>query len=115
MNKFINKHVDTQLKFDLLLFWNRYPYTKFTSGVIAHSVRCVRKADVEEALDGFVTDEFVEKHVYYGQHFYKLTNNPEKREPVLKLWACSEGIHSVSARGRRQRITQLMFENAFSI
>jgi hypothetical protein len=103
--QFINNHADTQLKTDLLFFWNRYPYANFTAGVIARAVNCVRKADVEEALEVLVTDELIEKHTHQGQPFYCLTADPEKREPILRLSACSGGCPSVSAHGRRQRIT----------
>ena len=117
ITQFINKHANTQLKTDLLFFWNRYPYAKFTAGVIAHAVSCVRKADVEEALENLATDELIEKHTQQGQLFYCLTTDPEKREPVLKLSARNGngGRPPVSAHGKRQRITQLMLEDAVSI
>ena len=113
--QFINKYADTRLKTDLLFFWNRYPYAKFTAGVIAHAVSCVRKADVEEALEGLAIDDLIEKHTQQGQLFYCLTTDPEKREPVLKLSTRKGGCSPTSTRGKQQRITQLMLEEVVSI
>ena len=111
--QFINKHADTQLKTDLLFFWSRYPNAKFTLGAIARGpVDCTRKADMEEALESFAKDQFIEKHVQQGVLFYSLTTNPEKREPFLKLSACSRGHLPTSAHARRQKLAQLISEEA---
>lgn len=66
------KAPDTQLKMDLLSHLQRYPRAKFSPGAMSHAVSGVRKVDLQEALEGLVTDEFVEKHVQHGQLFYCL-------------------------------------------
>lgn len=66
------KTPDTKLKTDLLSHLKRYPRAKFTSGAISHAVNGVRKVDLEEALECLVKDEYVEKHVQYGQLYYCL-------------------------------------------
>ena len=85
MFQFLKKHADTWLKFDLMLFWNKHPYTKFTSGAIARILNRKRTAEVEEVLDTFVHDEIVEKHPEQGLPFYCLTSDPDKRQFVLNI------------------------------
>lgn len=82
---FLTNHADTGLKHDLLLFWQKYPYARFTSGIIARAVDRNRRVDVEEALECFVKAELIEKHVRQGLPFYRLTAEPTKRQDVLDL------------------------------
>lgn len=83
MIQFVRELADTGLKLDLLLFWNKYPYAKFTSGIIAHALDCSRRMDIEEALESLVKAKLVEKHTQRGLLFYCLTTDPEKRQWVL--------------------------------
>ena len=81
----------TKLKKDLLSHLNRHPRAKFSAGAIPHAVSRVRKVDVEQALEGLVTDDLIEKHTnQQGQLFYCLNNDPEKQEPVLSTSSCNE-------------------------
>jgi len=87
--RYANYAADTQLKKDLLLFFqNRHPYAKCSVGVISRAVSGVKKVDLKEALEGLVTDELIEKHTnQQGQLFYCLTADPERREPGFILSA----------------------------
>ena len=85
MFQFLKQYADTWLKLDLLLFWNKHPYAKFTSSAIARTLERRRRAEVEEALDGMVHEAIVEKHSDQGQPFYCLTSDPDKRRYVLKI------------------------------
>ena len=85
MMEFIGQHIDSPTKLELLLFWSKYRYSKFTSGVIAQALACNR-ADMEEALESFIKAEVVEKHIWQGLPFYSLTTNRDKRQGVLSLW-----------------------------
>jgi len=63
---FAVRHANTWLKLDLLYFWSKYPYAKFTVAVIARALGCKRRIDVEEALDSFVKDNVVDRHMDKG-------------------------------------------------
>lgn len=83
MPQFLQDHADTGLKLDLLRFWRKYPYAKFTCGIIARAVDCRRRVDVEEALECFVRAELLEEHTRQGLRLYCLTNDPLKRQGVF--------------------------------
>ena len=85
MFQFLKQYVDTWLKLDLLLFWNKHPYAKFTSGAIARTLERRRRVEVEEALDSLVHEAIVERHTDQGQPFYCLTSDPDKRRFVLNI------------------------------
>jgi len=85
MIQFFKQYADTWLKFDLLLFWNRHPYAKFTSSTIARTLDRRRRAEVEEALDCFVHQKIVEKHNGQGLPFYGLTDDPARRRFILNI------------------------------
>jgi len=90
--QFINRAAtgtqQTKLKKDLLSHLNRHPHAKFTAGAIPHNISRVRKVDLDEALEGLVTDELIERHTnQQGQLFYCLNTDPMKRESVLRLTA----------------------------
>ena len=82
----VNEYVDKRLERNLLLFWSSYPHTKFTARTIAHAVNYPGKVDIEEALQCFVEDELLEKHICQGLDFYCLTTETEKRQWVLNLF-----------------------------
>jgi len=79
------KHADTSLKRDVLDFWRRYPYAKFTCGIVARAVSSKRRLDVEEALECLVRAELLDKHIQQGMPFYSLTAEPSRRQNVLDL------------------------------
>lgn len=109
----VKKHADTGLKLDLLYFWNKHPYAKFTSGIITRIVDSKRRLDVEEALEALADAEIVEKHVQRGLPFYCLTTSPEKREPVLQLTNSNNGQHTqMSAYDRKRYVAQLTYEQS---
>jgi len=83
--EFARQHASTWLKLDLLCFWSRYPHAKFTAGIIARTLGCKRRADVEEALDSLVKDNLVDRHTDRGLPFYCLTGDASKRECVLDM------------------------------
>ena len=83
--EFARQHANTWLKLDLLYFWSKYPYAKFTAGIIARALGCKRRVDVEEALDSLVKENLVDKHTDKGFPFYCLTGEASKRECVLKM------------------------------
>ena len=83
----MKEYADTRLKLDLLFFWNRYPYARFSSGVIAHALDYRRKVDVEEALQWLVEAQLVEKDTGQGVPVYFLTTDHERRQRVLVLSA----------------------------
>jgi hypothetical protein len=113
--QFINKHADTQLKMDLLFFWNKHPNAKFTLGAIALTLDYMRRADIEEALEALVASEFLEKHIHHGLPFYCLTTDFKKREPILGLSTCGVGGWlRISSQSRKQRIFRLMLDEAVS-
>jgi hypothetical protein len=97
--QFVNEHGNTGLKLDLLFFWSKYPYAKFTSGIIARALDCKRKMDIEEALDSFVKASLIEKHTRQGLPFYCLTADPEKRQSVLSLSIRRSNFRSLCVRG----------------
>lgn len=105
-----NNAADTQLKMKLLFFFqNRHPYAKCSLGVISRAVSRVRKVDLEEALEGLVMDEIIEKHTnQQGQLFYCLTTDPKMREPGFILSAgdgnSNAGCQPVSDSGSRHMI-----------
>lgn len=108
----VKKHADTGLKLDLLYFWNKHPYAKFTSGVITHIVDSKRRFDVKEALEAFADAEIIEKHVEHGLPFYCLTTAPEKREPILQ-WVCTSAHHvQTSAHDKKRQVTQHVYEES---
>ncbi len=95
--EFAKEHANTWLKLDILYFWSKYPYAKFTVGIIARSLSCKRRGDVEEALDTFVRDNLVEKHTEKGQPFYCLTADPGRRECILNLPAYRNSLRPASS------------------
>lgn len=113
--KFINNHADTQLKMDILFFWNKHPNAKFSLGAIARSLDCARRVDIEEALEALVSAEFLEKHMQQGLPFYCLSTDSQKRGPILGLSACGVGGWlRMSSQSRKQRVFRLMLEQAVS-
>lgn len=80
-----NKHIDTGLKRDVLDFWRKYPYAKFTCGIIARAVDTRRRVDVEEVLESLVQAELVDKQVRQGMPYYSLTAEPTRRQCVLSM------------------------------
>ena len=119
IKQLMKQHANTGLKIDLLFFWNKYPYAKFTSGIIARAIGSKRRFEVEEALEAFAEAELIEKHVQRGLPFYCLATAPEKREPILKLLGGNGngngnggGYLQRSTHARKQLIEQLMFEEA---
>lgn len=90
--EFARKHANTWLKLDLLYFWSRYPYAKFTVGIIARALGCERRVDVEEALDFLVKENLVDKHMDKGLPFYCLTDDANRRECVLKMPAYKSSL-----------------------
>lgn len=83
--EFAREHANTWLKLDLLYFWSKYPYAKFTVAIIARALGCKRRMDVEEALDSFVKDNVVDRHLEKGLPFYSLTSDAGNRECVLEM------------------------------
>ncbi len=83
--KFVRKHADTRLKFDLLFFWSQYPNAKFTLKAITHALNCRRRIDVEDALEALIEAELLEKHLHRELPFYCVAADPEKRQPFLQL------------------------------
>ena len=81
----VREYADTRLKLDLLFFWNRHPYAKFSSGIIADALDYQRKVDVEEALQWLVEAQLVEKDTSQGVPVYFLTTDHENRQRVLVL------------------------------
>jgi len=77
--EFAREHANTWLKLDLLYFWSKYPYAKFTVGIIARALGCKRRVDVEEALDSLVKENLFDIHTDKGLTFYCLTGDASKR------------------------------------
>jgi hypothetical protein len=103
VNQFVNQHGNTGLKLDLLFFWKRYPYAKFTSGIIAHALHCNRRVDIEEALESFVKAMLIERHTRQGLPFYCLTADPEKRQWILSLSAYRDKLQITLCQGMNAR------------
>jgi hypothetical protein len=97
--EFATQHANTWLKLDLLCFWSRYPYAKFTAGTIARALGCKRRIDVEEALDSFVKDNLIDKHTDRGLPFYCLTGDAGKRECVLDMRAYRSSLRPALSMG----------------
>ncbi len=97
--EFTKEHANTWLKLDMLYFWSKYPYAKFTIGIIARALGCKRRVEVEEALDSFIKDDLVEKHTDKGLPFYCLTADPGKRECVLNLPAYRNSLRPALSMG----------------
>jgi len=97
--EFARQHANTWLKLDLLYFWSKYPYAKFTVGIIARALGCKRRVDVEEALDSFVKDNVVDKHTDKGLPLYSLTGDASKRECVLKMPAYRSSLRPAPSMG----------------
>lgn len=83
-------HADTGLKLDLLRFWSKYPYARFTPAIVTRALDPSRKTDVSQALESFVKAHLLEKHVQQGLPFYCLTEEPSMRQWVLNM-AAQEG------------------------
>jgi len=98
VTQFVNEHANTGLKLDLLFFWSKYPYAKFTPGIIARALDCKRRVDIDEALESFVKARLIEKHTRQGLPFYCLTADPEKRQCVLSLSVHKANFRSLCAR-----------------
>jgi hypothetical protein len=99
ISEFARSHANTWLKLDLLYFWSKYPYAKFTAGIITRALGGRRRVDVEEALDSFVKDNLVDKHTDKGLPFYSLTSDASKRECVLKMPAYKNSLRPVLSMG----------------
>lgn len=115
IKQLMKQHADTGLKLELLFFWNKYPYAKFTSGIIARALGSTRRVEVEEALEAFAEAELIEKHVQRGLPFYCLATAPEKREPILRLLGGNGnggGYLKRPTHARKQLIRQFMFEES---
>lgn len=97
--EFARQHANTCLKLDLLYFWSRYPYAKFTAGAIARALGCKRRTDVEEALDSFVRDNLVDKHTDRALPFYCLTDDAGKRACVLDMRAYRSSLRPALSMG----------------
>jgi hypothetical protein len=97
--QFARQHANTWLKLDLLCFWSRYPHAKFTAGIIARTLGCKRRADVEEALDSLVKDNLVDRHTDRGLPFYCLTDDASKRECVLDMRAYRSSLRPALSMG----------------
>lgn len=105
LSQFVTEHADTPLKRDLLLFWKKYPYARFTSGIVARAVDRNRRIDVEIALECFVQAELLEKYTQQGLPFYRLTTvDSPKRECVLNLPARRPGPRPLHAAGQEVRL-----------
>ena len=101
LSQFVREHADTRLKHDLLFFWRKYPYARFTSGIVARAVDRNRRIDVEEALERFVQAELLEKHTQQGLPFYRLTTvDSSKRECILNLPTPQAGLKPLYAASR---------------
>jgi len=109
MVQFLEEHTDTWLKRDLLFFWNKYPYAKFTSGIIARALDCNRRVDIKEVLESFVKAEFIEKHTQQGLPFYCLTADPEKRQWVLNHAAV---LNQRKRKSLRSPILKLLYDKS---
>jgi hypothetical protein len=97
--EFVRQHANTWLKLDLLCFWGKYPYARFSVGIIARALGCKRRVDVEEALDSLLRDNLVERHTNNGLPFYCLTRDPAKRECVLNLPAYRNHLRPTLSMG----------------
>jgi hypothetical protein len=97
--EFARNHAHSWLKLDLLYFWSRYPYAKFTAGIITQALGSNRRIDVEEALDSMVKENLVDKHVDKGLPFYCLTSDASKRECVLKMPAYRSSLRPALSMG----------------
>lgn len=90
--EFARTYANTWLKLDLLCFWGKYPYARFTVGIIARALGSERRVDVEEALDSLVRDHLVDRRVDKGQPFYSLAGDASSRECVLKMPAYKSSL-----------------------
>ena len=90
--RLVRDYADTRLKFDMLLFWSKYPEARFTCGIVSRAVRCRRRLDVEEALEIFAEANLLERHSQEGLLLYCLTKDPYRRQCVLDLPAHVNGF-----------------------
>lgn len=83
--QFARKYGNSLGRFLVLQFWGKHPQTHF-------SLPCIKaafdgkKLDLSEALGMLVDEGIVEETATpRGVTLYSLTNNPEKREPIMAL------------------------------
>jgi len=83
-------HADAGLKLDLLRFWSRYPYARFTPAIVTRALDPNRRTDISQALENFVKAHLLEKRIQQGLPFYCLTQDPSMRQWVFNM-AAQEG------------------------
>lgn len=96
---FASRYANSWLKLDLLCFWGRYPYARFTVGIIARALGSERRADVQEALDSLVREHLVDKLIDKGQPFYSLAGDACSRECVLQMPAYKSSLRPATSAG----------------
>ncbi len=81
----LKKYADNLLKLELLVFWSRYPNTKFGINAITRVLNR-RRDEVEGALKGMELAGIVEEAPHPGfLNCYSLARGGEMRQSVLSL------------------------------
>jgi hypothetical protein len=83
--QFVKQHADNPLKMELLVFWSRYPNTRFSLGTISCALNRNRRGEVQRALESLAEIGFVDKHIHMGSPCYSLTSEHQKRQPIISL------------------------------
>lgn len=84
--RFLEKHGDNRVKWELLVFWGRHPNARFDRKVVCYALDC-KKLDAERALGAMVEERLLDSYTGNDVTLYSLTKNEERRRPVLELAA----------------------------
>jgi hypothetical protein len=84
--RFLEEYGDNREKSQLLRFWGTYPNARFTRYAICYGLDW-SKLGANRALKALVDAGVVDTHSHNGLTFYSLTENEEKRRPVVELAA----------------------------
>jgi len=98
--RFLEEYGNNRVKRELLAFWGKHPNARFTRWAIYGLDWS--KLEANRGLSALVGGGVVDTHSHNGLTFYSLTNNEEKRRPVLEL--ATLGWHQLQAILRRMEV-----------
>jgi DNA-binding transcriptional ArsR family regulator len=82
----VEEYASDRLKSEILSFWSRHPYDKFTTSVISCALG-FSKLEVSRALKALADNGLIDSCVLGDLTLYNLTTDETKRMPVLELSA----------------------------
>lgn len=102
LSRFVEEHTSDRLKSEILSFWSRHPYDKFTTSIIACALG-LSKLEVSRALKALMDTGLVDSCNQGDLTLYNLTTDETKRKPVLELSARGWDICRPAVKRQRKK------------